>query len=90
MKKQTISTPRELYAAVDLLIEDLRTSGHKADADELHVLMNEMVWTTGSELMCELGLVLGKMKGRHSGPLLARIKECRYFANNHRSIMGLS
>lgn len=90
MKNQTITTPRELYAAVDLLIEDLRTSGHKADADELHVLMNEMVWTTGSELMGELGLVLGKMKGKHTGPLLGRIKDCRNFANNHRRILGLS
>jgi hypothetical protein len=90
MKNQMISTPRELYAAVDLLIEDLRSSGHTADADELHVLMNEMVWTTGSELMAELGQVLRKMKGRHTGALRDRIVACLKFSNNHRSIMGLS
>ena len=55
-----ISTLNEYYAAVDLLIEELRTDGHKADADELHVLMHEMAWTTGSELLGELGLKLAK------------------------------
>ena len=90
MKNQMISTLNEFYATIDLLIEELRTSGHKADANELHVLMHEMAWTTGSELLGELGLILSKMKGRHTGPLLSRIKDCRYFANNHRRILGLS
>ena len=85
-----ISTLNEYYATVDLLIEDLRASGHKADADELHVLMHEMAWTTGSELLGELGLMLGKMKGRHTGPLRDQIVVCLKFANNHRRILGLS
>jgi len=85
-----ISTLNEYYAAVDLLIEDLRASGHKADADELHVLMHEMAWTTGSELLGELGLMLRKIKGRHTGLLHDRIVVCLKFANNHRRILGLS
>lgn len=85
-----ISTLDEYYAAVDLLIEELRASGHEADADELHVLTHEMAWTTGSELLGELGLVLRKMKGRHAGPLRDRIVVCLKFADNHRRILGLS
>jgi hypothetical protein len=38
------------------LLSALRTEGHDQISQRLHVLLHEVAWTTGSELMGELGL----------------------------------
>jgi len=84
-----ISSLNEFYVTIDLLVAELRASGHGTDADKLHTLMHKVAWTTGSELLEELMLELDKIKGRHTGPLLDRIVVCQKFAKNHRKILGL-
>jgi hypothetical protein len=42
----------------DGLIQQLRVDGHVESAARLHALLHETAWTTGSELIGELGLAL--------------------------------
>jgi hypothetical protein len=44
------------YDDFDKLTSMLRAEGHDQVAQRLHVLLHEVAWTTGSELMGELGL----------------------------------
>jgi hypothetical protein len=78
------------YEGIDALIEDLRASRHEDEAQALYALMHETAWTTGSELLGELGLALKKMKGTYSLETKAKIKESIDFAVNHRRILGLN
>jgi len=40
------------------LLSALRTEGHDQISQRLHVLLHEVAWTTSSELMGQLGLVI--------------------------------
>ena len=79
----------EFYKAVNVLIEKLKAAGFVQDANKLDDLMNHTAWTTGSELLGELSLVLRDMKGKHSAELDKEINECLDFAVHHRKILGL-
>lgn len=46
-------------------------------------------WTTSSELLGELALALGQMRGKYSGELDGEIAACLDFAANHRKILRL-
>ena len=81
--KPRFKTVREYYKAVDELIEKLRAAGKTAEADRLDHLVNKMAWTTGSELLGELGLAFKDFHGKYSSGLSKEIKECRDFAVKH-------
>lgn len=61
-----MEAPR-VYAEFDELISMLRAEGHGHFAQRLHTLLHEVAWTTGSELMGELGLEI--VKFQRSNPL---------------------
>ena len=46
------------YRCFDELIRRLRVEGYDEPAKRLHALLHEVAWTTGSELLGELGLVI--------------------------------
>ena len=52
------TTPLTGYESFDELIRQLRAEGHDEAAAKLHALLHEAAWTTGSELMGELGLAI--------------------------------
>jgi hypothetical protein len=79
----------EFYPAVDVLIARLTSEGHSADAQKLDDLLHGTAWTTSSELLGELMLVLKNMQGKYSRELENEISECREFAIHHRQILGL-
>jgi hypothetical protein len=43
------------YECFDELIEQLRAAGHASTADKLNFMLHRVAWTTGSELLGELG-----------------------------------
>ena len=47
------------------LIVSLRADGLAGDADRLHDLIHKVAWTTGSELMGELGQEIRKLRREH-------------------------
>ena len=79
----------EYYKAINSLIEWLKKDGHVEDAQKLYSLMHT-AWTTGSELLGELQLVLKDMKSNYSPELRKEIDECFEFALHHRKILRLS
>ena len=52
------STPLTGYECFDALIQQLRAEGYVQTAAQLHTVLHDIAWTTGSELMGELGLIL--------------------------------
>lgn len=68
------------YDCFDDLIASLRFDGLSAEADRLHVLLHEVAWTTGSELLGELGQELKKIEeggtAKPSGETREKIAEC--------------
>ena len=79
----------EFYAVVDELIEMLRSGGFKAEARVLHDLLHETAWTTGTELIGEIGLTLAEMKRKYPQSIREKIEDCRQFVIHHRRILGL-
>jgi hypothetical protein len=53
------------YADFDELISRLRAEGHVQVAQRLLSLLHETAWTTGSELMGELGLEIVNFQRNH-------------------------
>ena len=68
------------YLCFDELIALLRDDGLSTDADRLQLLLHEVVWTTGSELVGELGQALSKIEKKESSSRSAtfaqKIEEC--------------
>lgn len=68
------------YDCFDELIASLRYDGLSAEAERLHVLLHEVAWTTGSELLGELGQELKKIEQGESSKLsdgsTEKIAEC--------------
>ena len=50
------------YECFDGLIASLRDDGLSTEADRLYVLLHKVAWTTGSELIGELGQALKKIE----------------------------
>lgn len=87
--RKPFKTVAEFYKAVETLIQELEANGSDEEVAQLDVLMRG-VWTTGPELIGELMLSLGKMKGSFPRENRKQIDDCRYFAKHHRRILGLS
>ncbi|HEV8722478.1 MAG TPA: hypothetical protein VGW77_17820 [Candidatus Binatia bacterium] len=87
--KSRFKTLKEFYEVVDALTERLVAEHHDKEAGQLHTLMHEIAWTTGSELLGELTLALKNMNGKYSPELTGEIDECLEFAIHHRRILGL-
>jgi hypothetical protein len=58
---------RTSYDVFDELITSLRADGLSEEADRLHDLIYKVAWTTGSELLGELGLVMKKLEQERGG-----------------------
>ena len=58
--------PQTGFESFDKLIRELRAEGHDQSAAKLHELLHETAWTTGSELMGELGRAI--LAFERSGP----------------------
>jgi hypothetical protein len=50
------SPAQNSYNCFDDLIAQLRAAGHESTADRLDVMLHRVAWSTGSELLGELGL----------------------------------
>jgi hypothetical protein len=61
-----MSAPVISYTPFDECIVALRTDGFSKEADRLHHLIYKMAWTTGSELLGELGQEIKKIEKEHS------------------------
>ena len=60
-----MGTPVIFCVPFDDLIASLRADGLDGEADRLHDLLHKTAWTTGSELMGELGREMKKLKQEH-------------------------
>jgi hypothetical protein len=69
------SMGEESYQCFDTLIAQLRAEGHLETALRLHTLLHETAWTTGSELIGELGLVILGFERTVSEPLSPELRE---------------
>jgi hypothetical protein len=56
--RRKLARPDEFPAVIDAIGDKLRTNGFTGEADRLHNLVHEMVWTTSNELYGELRLAL--------------------------------
>ncbi len=79
----------DFYKSVNELTTALEAQGFESEARAIRVLMHEVAWTTGSELLGELGVQFSKMKGRYPKDIAVWIRACRHFAKNHRRILRL-
>jgi hypothetical protein len=62
-KKTQLARPEEFPGVVDTLSEKLRTHGFNVEADRLHYLVHEFVYTTSNELYGELSAALREIRG---------------------------
>jgi hypothetical protein len=60
-----MSGPVISYVPFDELIASLRSDGLNSDADRLHFMIHKVAWTTGSELIGELGQVMKDVARTH-------------------------
>lgn len=86
---ETFASLDAYYDGIKALIQSLRDEGHDGDADALHALTFEGTCATGSELLGELSLAFGRMRGSYSEEVAERIRQCEYFAVHHRRILRL-
>ncbi len=63
------STAQTGYECFDELIRQRRLEGYVQPAARLHTLLHEVAWTTGSELIGELGLAI--LAFERSGPTVS-------------------
>ncbi len=63
------------YECFDDLVASLRNDGLSDEADRLHVLLHEVAWTTGSELLGELGQALKSIEQEGSPKMSAKSLE---------------
>lgn len=60
-----MSGPVISYVPFDELIASLRADGLGGDADRLHFMIYKVAWTTGSELIGELGQAMKDVAREH-------------------------
>ena len=56
--RRNLARPEEFPGVIDALRDKLRSNGFGAEADQLHYLVHEGVWTTSNELCGELFVAL--------------------------------
>lgn len=61
-----MSAPVISYEPFERLIVSLRADGLARDAERLHYLIHKVAWTTGSELLGELGQEITKLRREHA------------------------
>jgi hypothetical protein len=66
-----VSAPVISYVPFDELISCLRLDGLDTEAARLDYLIHKVAWTTGSELMGELGREMRKLQQEHGSKLSA-------------------
>ena len=66
-----MSGPVISYVPFEELISSLRADGLSSDADRLHYLIHKVAWTTGSELIGELGKEMKRVAQERRGILSA-------------------
>jgi hypothetical protein len=71
------------YDPFERLIASLRNDGFVKEADHIHFLIHEVAWTTGSELIGELGQAIKKIKKHRLNALSSASKM------NIRESMGM-
>lgn len=86
--KKTYTTIEEFYKSIEGLITALRAGGKEIEANALNEIMHG-AWTTSSELVGELMLVLKGMDADFSKDILVKKDACCYFAKHHRRILEL-
>jgi hypothetical protein len=57
-----VSAPVISYVPFEELIASLRDDGLRNEAGRIHYLLHEVAWTTGSELLGELGQEMKKLE----------------------------
>jgi hypothetical protein len=57
-----LARPDEFPAVIDAIRDKLRSHGFVAEADRLHYLVHEGVWTTSNELYGELFVALRRIQ----------------------------
>ena len=57
------------YEPFERLMVSLRADGFTKDAERLHFLIHKVAWTTGSELLGELGQEITKLRREHADKL---------------------
>ena len=62
MARRKLATSEEFPGVIDAISEKLRNDGFLNEADLLHKLVHEMVWTTSNELYGELRMALSKIR----------------------------
>jgi hypothetical protein len=62
-----MSGPVISYVPFDELIASLRADALAGDADRLHFMLHKVAWTTGSELIGELGQAMKDVAREHGG-----------------------
>jgi hypothetical protein len=60
--RRKLARPDEFPGVIDAIRDKLRCQGFTGEADRLHTLVNEMVWTTSNELYGELRLALNEIR----------------------------
>lgn len=60
-----MSAPIISYEPFERFIVSLRADGLAKDAERLHYLIHKVAWTTGSELVGELGQEISKLHREH-------------------------
>ena len=86
--KKTYTTIEEFYKAVEGLITALHADRKEIEASALEEIMHG-AWTTSSELLGELMLVLEGMNADFPKDIRVKKDTCCYFAKHHRRILGL-
>jgi hypothetical protein len=72
-------TDHRPYGEFDELVSTLQSEGHDEVAQKLHTLLHETAWTTGSELMGELGreILAFRRNTPHMSPKLQKlVRDC--------------
>ena len=63
--RSKLAGPDAFPAVIDTLRDKLRSHGFTTEANRLHTLVHEMVWTTSNELYGELRLALSEIRNEH-------------------------
>ncbi len=75
MAVEQFSGTDDFYGFIDLLVKRLSTEGLADHAAKLHTLIHDVAWTSGSELLGELGLELKRIQELHEPHLPSDLVE---------------
>jgi hypothetical protein len=76
---EAMSAPVISYVPFDELIASLRADGLDGEADRLHDLLHKTAWTTGSELVGELGREMKRLE-REQGTRFSAATDAKFQA----------